>query len=99
MKNEDPHEQAIATLKRKRKFVDDVGVYVAVNGVLWLIWALTGHPTDDVPWPVWPTAIWGFFVLLDAWKLYGPWPSRMRGPITEEEIQQEMRRYEEAPHH
>lgn len=32
---DDLRERAIKTLKRKRKRIDDIGLYVAVNGVLW----------------------------------------------------------------
>ena len=82
--------QAVARLKRKRKFLDDLGAYVTVNGVIWVIWALTGHSSDGVPWPLWITGIWGFLLLLDALRLFGPWPGR--GPITEADIDREMRR-------
>jgi hypothetical protein len=82
--------EAVARLKRKRKFFDDLAGYVVVNGVLWLIWALTGHSSDGVPWPVWVTAIWGFLLVLDGLKAFGP--GLGRGPITEAEVEREMRR-------
>ena len=47
-------DAAIASLKRKRKFAGDAIGYVVVNGVLWLIWALSdGHADGGVPWPAW----------------------------------------------
>jgi hypothetical protein len=94
---EELREEAIKSLKRKRKFAEDVVGYLTVNGVLWLVWALTGHPGGDpIPWPAWVSAIWGFFLLMDAWKTYGPWPRSLHQPITEAEIEREMRRARRA---
>lgn len=85
---------AIASLKRKRTFVDNLGAYLIVNGVLWLIWALTDRSLDGgMPWPAWVSAIWGFFLALDAWKAYG---SRFHRPITEADIEREIRRARSA---
>ena len=85
-------ERAIASLKRKRKFAEDVLGYVGVNGVLWLIWAFTDRSTNgSIPWPGWVSVIWGFLLALDAWKTYGLWPQGVRRPITEAEIEREMR--------
>ena len=91
---QDVRAQAVAQLRRKRKFLDDLGGYIVVNGALWLIWALTGHSTDGVPWPVWVTGIWGFLLILDALRLFGPWPGRR--PITEADIEREVRRIHTA---
>ncbi len=90
----DPREEAIASLKRKRKFWADALLYAFVNGLLWLIWALTGHPAGNpIPWPAWVSMGWGFFLAIDAFKAFSPWPSRT---ISETEIEREMRRL--APH-
>jgi hypothetical protein len=86
-------EAAIASLKRKRKFVRNAVAYVTVNGVLWLIWALTGRPLDgNMPWPAWVTAIWGFFLAMDAWRIFGGWPQSGDRPITEDDIEREIKR-------
>jgi len=86
-------QEAIATLKRKRKFANDLFAYVAVNGVLWLIWVLTDRSTDGgIPWPAWVSIIWGFFLALDAWRTFSRWPGSLRRPITEADIEREMRR-------
>jgi 2TM domain len=85
-------EAAIANLKRRRKFVEDAIAYVAVNGVLWLIWALTDRSADGViPWPAWVSLIWGFLLAIDAWRAFGRWPASLHRPITEEDIQREIR--------
>ena len=86
-------DAAIASLKRKRKFAQDAIGYVAVNGVLWLIWALSDGRTDGgVPWPAWVSLIWGFLLAIDAWQAFGRWPASLHRPITEDEIRREMKR-------
>ena len=86
-------ERALASLKRKRKFAEDVLGFVSVNGVLWVIWALTDRSTDgSLPWPAWVTAIWGFLLAVDGWRTYGAWPRSLRGPFTDDQIEREMER-------
>ena len=84
-------DAAIANLKRKRKFAQDAVGFIAVNGVLWLIWLLTDRSMDgSIPWPAWVTAIWGFLLAVDAWRAFGSWPASLHQPITEADIQREM---------
>jgi hypothetical protein len=84
-------EQAIAAVKRRRKFWDDLALYVGVNGVLWLVWALADRSTDGwIPWPTWVSAIWGFLLALDAIKAFAHWPGA--GPVSETEIERELAR-------
>ena len=84
-------ELAVASLKRKRKFLEDLLSYVAVNGVLWLIWGLTDRSIDGgMPWPAWVSAIWGFLLAVDAWRTYGRWPRSLHQPITDAEIEREI---------
>jgi hypothetical protein len=86
-------EAAIVSLKRKRKFVEDAVAYVTVNGVLWLIWALTDRSADGfLPWPAWVSVIWGFLLAIDAWRAFGRWPASLHRPISEAEIQREIER-------
>ena len=86
-------DAAIASLKRKRKFAQDAIGYVAVNGVLWLIWALSdGRADGGMPWPAWVSLIWGFLLAIDAWQAFGRWPASLHRPITEDEIRREMKR-------
>jgi len=77
---DEAREHAIASLKRKRKFAQDSVAYVAVNGLLWLIWLFTGGSTG------------GFFLALDGWRAYGRWPASLNTPITEAEIDREVER-------
>ena len=86
-------EYAIAAIKRKRKFAQDAGAYVIVNGLLWLIWVIGDRSTDgSIPWPAWVSLVWGFFLTLDAWRAYGRWATSLNRPITEAEIERELER-------
>jgi hypothetical protein len=94
--NGELREAAVASLKRKRKFARDVVGYVSVNGVLWLIWALTDRSTDGgMPWPAWVSLIWGFLLAMDAWRAFGRWPGSLNRPITEADIEREIERSRE----
>lgn len=94
MANNELHEEAVASLKLKRKFWQAAVLYVSANSLLWLIWVLTDRTTDNsIPWPAWVSIIWGFFLAIDAFKAYSPWPAKR---ITEHEIEREMRRLQ--PH-
>jgi hypothetical protein len=91
--DEELRKEAIASLKRKRKFGQNLLAYLTVNGVLWIIWALTDRSTDgSIPWPAWVSAIWGFFLLLDAWRTFARWPRSLFSPITDVEIEREVER-------
>ena len=86
-------DEAITSLKRKRRFVENVVGYVTVNGILWLVWALTDRSSDGgMPWPAWVSLIWGILLLADGWKAFGPWPESLRHSITEADIERESRR-------
>jgi hypothetical protein len=80
-------DDAIARIRSKRAFFVGLGVYVSVNAVLVLIWALTRD--DGVGfWPIWPIGLWGIGVLAQAWHAFGPGS----GPISEARIEREMQR-------
>lgn len=90
---ETAREAAISSLKRKRKFAEDLFAYLAVNGVLWLIWALDDPSGGGgMPWPAWVSIIWGFLLAIDAWRAYGRGPVGRDRPITEDEIERELKR-------
>lgn len=77
---------AIKRLKRRRDFISNLGSYLFVNGLLWLIWGLTGADTSGLPWPAWVSAIWGFIILMHWVRTFA------RRPINEADIQREMQR-------
>lgn len=86
-------EHAIAALKRKRKFAQDFAAYLAVNGLLWVIWAIGDRSMNgSIPWPAWVSIVWGFFLALDGWRAYARWPKGLNTPITESEIEREIER-------
>ena len=90
---DEAREHAIASLKRKRKFARDSVAFVAVNGLLWLIWLITDRSTNgSIPWPAWLSLVWGFFLALDGGRAYGRWPASLNTPITETEIDRELER-------
>lgn len=80
---EELREQALASLKKKRDFRGHVFIYVAVNAVLVVIWAVTSR---GFFWPIFPILGWGVGVAANAWDVYG------RKPIGEDEIQRETER-------
>lgn len=91
---DEEREYAIGILKRKRKFTHDAAAYVAVNGLLWVIWLITDGSMDgSIPWPAWLSIAWGFFLALDGWRAYGSWPTSANRPITETEIEREIERH------
>ena len=78
------YEQARARAIRKRKFRGDLMGYFVINAFLVGLWAVSGF---GYFWPGWVLAIWGVFLVLDAWELV------YRREVTEEDIQREMHRF------
>jgi hypothetical protein len=78
-------ERAHERLKAKRDFKTHLFIYVAVNAVLVVIWAVTSDG-GDLFWPIFPILGWGIGVAANAWDVYG------RKPITEGEIRREAER-------
>ena len=76
-------DRATKALRKKRDFTSHLVTYVAVNGLLIVIWATVGG--DGFFWPVFPLLGWGIGVLLHGWDVY-------RGEPTEEAIRREMER-------
>ena len=75
-------EAARKRVEKKHKFVGDVVAYVVINLFLIGLWAATGF---GYFWPGWVLGGWGVLLLLDGWNAY------YRRPITEEEIDAELR--------
>jgi len=76
-------EAAIKRVKAKRDFKNHLAIYLIVNGLLVIIWAVGG---GGYFWPAWPIAGWGIGVAFNAWNVY------FEKPITENEIRREMER-------
>ena len=79
---EDRRQRAIGRIKAKRGFWSHFAIYLAVNALLVVIWALTGA---EYFWPIWPILGWGIGVAANAAGVF----LRPR-EISEERIQREM---------
>jgi 2TM domain-containing protein len=78
-------ERAEQRVKARRDFKTHVVMYVLVNAMLVVIWAVTSDD-GDLFWPIFPILGWGIGLAANAWDVYG------RKPITEAEIQREADR-------
>lgn len=82
-------ERALERVKAKRATMANLAVYLIVNVFLWILWALTRDEAGNqsgVPWPIWVTLGWGVGLAFQAWNAYG------RRPISETDIEREMRK-------
>lgn len=75
--------EAVRRLEKKRAWTASFAAYVVVNAFFVGIWAVTGR---GYFWPGWVLGGWGIGEVLSFWDAF------VRRPITEEEIQAEMRR-------
>ena len=81
---EDRRQQAIRRIQAKRGFRVHFAVYLAVNALLVLIWAMSGA---GYFWPVWPMFGWGIGVAAHAAGVFfGP------SEISEADIDRELGR-------
>lgn len=76
-------ERARARVEKRHKLHADFVAYVVINLALVVAWAAAGF---GYFWPGWVLGFWGVFLLLDAWNVYS------RRPVTEAEIDEELRR-------
>ena len=83
MDDQERRDAAIDRLKAKQEFWTHLFVYVAVNALLVLVWAVTAGGGGF--WPIWSMAGWGIGVMVHAWETF-------RRPVTESAIQREMRK-------
>jgi len=79
-------EQALRRVKKRRDFNTHLVVYLLVNIVVWLIWAVIGVTSHSWwPWSVFLTLAWGIGLAMNAWDVF------CRKPITEDELQREIK--------
>jgi len=81
----DEHEAARRRVHSRRDFAASVVAYVVVNAALIVVWAASGA---GYFWPGWIIGLWGVALLLGAWKRF------VRRPMTEDDIDAEMRRHQ-----
>jgi fatty acid desaturase len=84
MDDQEQRDAAIKRIKDKRDFKTHAVSYVVVNLFLIGVWAVSG---GGYFWPGWVLAGWGVGLVLHGWQTY-----RGERPISEEDIQREMRR-------
>ena len=82
MDEQERRAAAVKRLKEKREFWQHVVVYVLVNSLLVVIWAVT-HNEGGHFWPLWPILGWGIGMAIHAWET-------LRRPISEEAIRKEL---------
>ncbi len=80
----DEREAALGRLRSRRDFTSDLVAYLAVNGSLVVVWALSG---GGYFWPAWVIGLWGVGIVLHAWRTF--W----RAPLTEADVEAEMKRH------
>lgn len=86
-------ELAVVRLRKRRDFKTHLAVYVLVNSAIWGIWLMIGLTSGGGnwwPWPIFPTLGWGIGLALNAWDVY------VRRPITEADVEREVRRLRSA---
>lgn len=78
---DDKRAAAVKRIEAKRAFRFHLALYLVVNLVLIIIWALTGH---GYFWPIWPMLGWGIGIAFHGWAVH------FQKPISEDEIRREM---------
>ena len=81
--DEQLRRHAISRLSRKRAYRHQVINYLWVNGLLIVVWALSGF---GFFWPIYPLFGWGGALLIQGWKITHP----HRHSFSEEEINREI---------
>ena len=81
MSYEERREAAVERVKAKRDFKTQLAVYVLVNAMLVVIWAVSGA---GYFWPIWPILGWGIGLALNGWRVH------VTKPISEDDIRAEM---------
>lgn len=77
-------EETRRRLEKQRKFRGDLVAYVVINALLIVVWAVTGF---GYFWPGWVLGGWGAMLVLDGWNTF------YRRPVTESDVEEEMRRH------
>jgi hypothetical protein len=72
---------AVKRVKAKRGFRVHVAIYLVVNTLLVVVWALSGAAYF---WPGWAMLGWGIGLAFHGWSAY------LKRPISEDEIRREM---------
>jgi hypothetical protein len=75
--------RAEARVKAREDFRIHLFVYLAINGLLWIIWYLGGADLAN-PWPIFPLIGWGVGLGIHWYITYGRGEDRREAEIAEE---------------
>jgi hypothetical protein len=71
LSEEEVYKEAKKRVKAKKDFYGHLGVYLTINAVLIIIWALSDADQGIANmWFLWPLGIWGAFVLLNYLQVF-----------------------------
>jgi hypothetical protein len=80
----DERDAARRRVQARRDFGSHLVAYVVINAFLVVVWAVTG---GGYFWPVWVLGGWGIGLVMHAWDVF------LRRPVTEADIDAELRRH------
>ena len=80
--SETARDLARKRIQKRRNLQGGFVAYVVFNAFFVGVWALTG---GGYSWPVWVLGGWGVAMTLGMWD-------RFRGPITDDDVDEELRR-------
>ncbi|HET9729009.1 MAG TPA: 2TM domain-containing protein [Acidimicrobiia bacterium] len=83
IESDDLRKEATERVKKRRDLSAHLVVYVVVNSMFVGMWAITGA---GYFWPAWILLGWAVGLILNVWDVY------FRRPITEHDIEAEMRK-------
>ncbi|NTW39912.1 MAG: 2TM domain-containing protein [Cellulomonadaceae bacterium] len=81
---DEARELALKRVRARRDLTTHAVTYVVVNAFLVLVWWVT--TPNGYFWPIWAIGGWAIGLVLNAWEVLG------RRPITEADIERELRR-------
>jgi hypothetical protein len=81
--DEQLRRRAVRRLRVRAGFWSHLLMFLTVNTVIVVIWAVT---SDGFFWPVFPIVGWGIGLIANAWDAFGP------DPLSEERIRREIER-------
>lgn len=67
MTEEQIYEAATERVKQKKEFYTHLALYIVINALLVVIWAMTSRA---YPWFVWPLSGWGIGILFHALEVF-----------------------------
>ncbi len=77
----DKREAAIKRVKARRGFRIHLAIYLVVNALLVVVWAMSGA---GYFWPIFAMLGWGIGLVFHGWSVY------LQKPISEDDIRREM---------